>query len=71
MFDIRSKPIVSNHFEEYYYRNGKIKSIQYPDGKGKYHRKDGPAYVEYHLNGNIAKEVWMVNGLEHREDGPA
>jgi hypothetical protein len=32
---------------------------------GKYHRVDGPAYIE---NGN---KHWYINGLHHRDDGPA
>jgi hypothetical protein len=33
---------------------------------GKYHRLDGPAYID--KNGS---QYWCVNGLFHRTDGPA
>lgn len=37
----------------------------------KYHRLDGPAYIEYYSNGIIKKEVWYNNGKMHRIDGTA
>jgi len=36
-----------------------------------WHREDGPAFIEYVNNGNVAYEVYYVNGKQHRLDGPA
>lgn len=68
---------------EHYYGNGIItvkklknggskvthfnKLTVYLDKNGKYHRKDGPAFI----NRNTGYEAWYVNGVRHRIDGPA
>lgn len=41
----------------------------YVDGDA--HRTDGPAYLHYHENGQIAYEEWSLDGVHHRLDGPA
>ena len=45
-------------------------SYEYWELNGRYHRKDGPAYIEYE-NGRIAGEEWYRNGYFYREGGPA
>lgn len=38
---------------------------------GKLHRENGPAYLEWYDNGQIAGEGWYKNGKCHRENGPS
>ena len=38
---------------------------------GKYHRVDGPAWIEYIPDGSIWCEQYYIEGKYHREDGPA
>ncbi|HUU88077.1 MAG TPA: hypothetical protein VMX17_10035 [Candidatus Glassbacteria bacterium] len=51
-----------------------IKTISYKV-LGDYHRDDGPALIEYHLNSNgkwvVAREEWMQKRLTHRKYLPA
>lgn len=36
----------------------------------KFHREDGPAYIQYYTTGTKRREDWLVNGKWHRLDGP-
>ena len=54
-FDRLKYRIVKNHAATYYF-----------NGKGQYHREDGPA-IEWNSGGR----EWWVNGSLHREGGPA
>jgi antitoxin component YwqK of YwqJK toxin-antitoxin module len=38
---------------------------------GKYHRLDGPAFIEYYKSGNIYMEQYYLNGEFHCVNGPA
>ena len=55
------------------YRGGKLCSeCYYKDStKQKLHREDGPAKIEYYINGKIEREEYYKEGVLHREDGPA
>lgn len=35
------------------------------------HRTDGPAVINYNIDGSIYKEFWLRDNSWHREDGPA
>lgn len=65
-----------------WYTNGdKIKEqINYPNGKpreikyfvdGKYHRENGPAFLEYDSSNRLQTEMWYREDLFYRTDGPA
>lgn len=63
-----------------YYKNGNIKKEVYYLGDEeatednirsfKWHRTDGPAYIEYYEDGKIEYESWRIDGKYHRTDGP-
>jgi len=36
-----------------------------------WHREDGPAFIKYYNNGNLAYEEYRINNKRHRLDGPA
>jgi len=53
--------VYQNHeivFESYYVNN-------------KLHREDGPAVINYSINGGLYYEMYCIDGNIHREDGPA
>lgn len=58
-------------FKSNYYPNGKLESVCYYNESSLFHREDGPAVIEYFMNGDIAYELFYFNGNFHREDGPA
>jgi hypothetical protein len=35
------------------------------------HREDGPAVTEYYCTGQVYKEMYYLNDIQHRLDGPA
>ena len=47
------------------YKKVRGDNIAYYDINGRYHREDGPAYIEPNY------KVWYIHGKRHREDGPA
>ena len=51
-----------------YHTEGSVE-IWYQNNKA--HREDGPAHINYYLNGSVKYEAWYKNGAIHREDGPA
>lgn len=38
---------------------------------GQPHRSDGPAYINYSLNGTILKQTWYYRNILHNPNGPA
>jgi hypothetical protein len=59
-----------NECQTHKYKDGKIAYKEY-FLNDKYHRTDGPAYIEYFHSGNISLEIYYVYGVIHREIGPA
>jgi hypothetical protein len=61
-----------NEYKEYWYNHGKdkIKAKSYKLN-GRFHRLDGPAYIQYNGDGSVAFEDYAINGQWHRIDGPA
>ena len=53
-----------------YYTNGQVKSEEWRNEAGRYHRLDGPAFRRWYDNGQLGVEVWYINGVYHRLDGP-
>jgi antitoxin component YwqK of YwqJK toxin-antitoxin module len=49
--------------------NGQYKI--YRNEQHKFHNENGPAVIRYDENGNPKTEVYYINGLKHRTDGPA
>lgn len=41
-------------------------NIYYKNSLGDFHRTDGPAYES-----PLGYKAWWINGIRHREDGPA
>jgi len=64
--DSKGRTIVSCFFSS----TKQIQFKMYTDGT-KYHRLDGPAYIEYNMDGNIINEEYYVDGKKNRIDGPA
>ena len=56
--------------EKGYHKNGNVKYEKYYQ-YGKYHRLNGPAYIEYYKNGNKRYERYYQDGKCHRINGPA
>lgn len=54
-----------------FYPNGQILAVKWFNDDGKLHREDGPAHVNYRINGELLSENWHVNGRKHRDGGPA
>jgi len=54
-----------------YYNPSRQNQKRWKNSAGELHRVDGPARIEYDLDGNLLAEVWHKNGLIHREDGSA
>lgn len=50
---------------------GEKQESYYRDDENVYHRKDGPAFIQYYWNDKIKTEKYYANGKIHREDGPA
>ena len=63
-----NKPI---HRIEYYDKEKTKKHFESWKLNGKYHREDGPAFIEYRNDGSIWSKHYCINGKFHREDGPA
>lgn len=42
----------------------------YMDDQNRYHREDGPAYIEENNDGSYFEE-WYYNGVRHRMGGPS
>lgn len=51
-------------------RSGFKEWVTYLDDRGRPHRDDGPAEVEF-LHGSVVVMRWFRNGVLHREGGPA
>ena len=49
----------------------KIRSEEWFNSNGEYHRVDGPAYQSWYENGPKHYESWYLDGKYHRLDGPA
>jgi antitoxin component YwqK of YwqJK toxin-antitoxin module len=54
-----------------YYANGKLKSEEFFNSEGKRHNAAGPAYREWHENGQLKHEEYWLNGKRHNDAGPA
>lgn len=55
----------NNSYKEYNLTPDSEKVNKYcnsPFNKGYYHNNNGPAYIEYHDNGNISYEYYFING---------
>ena len=51
---------------------GKIETSNWDDIDNlTYHREDGPAFQEFHDNGQLQRKAYYINGKQHRLDGPA
>ena len=48
---------------ETYYENGQVK-YQYWYKDDKYHRVDGPAYIEYYEDGQVSCQRWYKDGKQ-------
>lgn len=54
-----------------FYKNGRLNYETWSNVDNQWHRVDGPAQTEYHPNGQIRVEVWLIKDEAHRLDGPA
>ena len=60
-----------SRIDKEYYDNGIIESEEYRNDDNEKHRIDGPAVIIYNKNGDIKMELYYVNDIFHRENGPA
>lgn len=54
-----------------FYADGAVKSESWRDANGELDRLDGPALQEWHPNGILSDEEWLVGGVYDRANGPA
>jgi hypothetical protein len=64
----------SNGYKEYRLENNGYKVISkqkevWFNKDNNLHREDGPAYIEYYVNGKIYIEAYYINGIFHNQNG--
>ena len=54
-----------------FHENGKIKREEFRNSDGELHNEAGPAYREWHEDGQLEHESYWLNGNRHNAAGPA